>query len=335
MIAKSKLNSVWWNRVGVQLRPWQPAKTLDELCAGGSSGYGWSHAGLMSKCMEAYRLAEVQRLEAPRWEDPEGLKLHALPLGILWHWMLEAHYSQVNPIPHLKRVKGVPLGEVDRLETMYLLYAKKYVKEPFEILATECRIAAPVVGVAAFIDGKLDMQRDQPYSVRYDTIIRYANGAIYSLEHKTASEIRGTTSAEWYCNSSIHGQVWTWNNHPVSRLLGPMKGVMMNLITKKPDAELERMPLYIAKPQLAMHERNLKYWFWWRNDLLRDVGPDEVWPQNNMSCWSRYGPCEFLATCHNGVSGHLHHKPRPVGATPPDQLEAKLRESITSVKKSA
>jgi hypothetical protein len=295
----------------IDIRQWAPVKDLATLCKGGSSGYGWSHHGQMSACPESYRLAEIQRLEVTPYD--QSLKLNALSFGIVWHWLLEGYNSGHNPMPALKRLQGVPLEDAEKLTTMFLLYRRRYPKSPFKVLATEIRIQTTLPGVLCIERGKL-VKKPQPYSVRYDAIIQYENMAIYSLEHKSAADIRATTGAEWGTNSSIHGQVWAWNRHPIAKKLGPMRGVLMDIASKQKEPDFARLPLYISAQQLAMHERNLRAWLGWRNQLYKEIGPDEVWPQNNKSCWSRYGPCSFMAHCHDGVSARLRVKPSPVAA---------------------
>lgn len=300
-----------WAKHGVEIRPWQRVKTLADLCKGGSSGFGWSHNSQMPTCPEKYRLAEVKSLEFTPYD--QTMKLNALSFGILWHWLLEGHHNKKNPLPVLQRMQGIPREDLDHITTMFLLYKRKYTKHPFKILATECRIQVPVDGVLLMQNGKLT-KKTQPYSVRYDGIIQYESGAIYSFEHKTARNVTGTTSAEWFTNSSIHGQVDTWNRHPISKVLGPMAGVLMDITTKEKETEFQRIPLYISELQRAMHWRNLKWWLGLRNQLLTTLGPDAVWPQSNTSCFGRYGPCAFLAHCHRGVETRLRVKPKPMEA---------------------
>ena len=296
---------------GISLRAWEPVKDLAVLCKGGSSGYGWSHHGQMSACPEMYRLAEIKRLEITPYD--QNMKLNALSFGIVWHWLLEGHHNGKNPLPVLKKMQGIPLDDMERLTTMFLLYKKRYTTFPFKILATEIRIETSIPGVLCIERGKM-VRKTQPYSVRYDGVIQYPNGAIYSFEHKSASDIRNTTGAEWSTSSSIHGQVWAWNRHPIAKKLGPMKGVLMDIATKAKEPDYTRIPLYISQQQLTMHERNLRFWLGWRNQLYKELGPNVEWPQNNSRCWSRYGPCAFLPHCHHGVEARLRVKPAPVAA---------------------
>lgn len=305
-------NKIPWKRYGVDIRPWHKADTLKELCKGGSSGYGWSHTGNMSACPELYRLGEILKLEFAPYESET--KLHALPFGILWHWLLEAKNNKKNPLPALKKLPDVPLEEMDRLETMYRLYRLRYAKEPFEVLATELRIEVPVDNVWKMENGRLLKKQRQPYSVRYDAIIRYPrSGSVWSLEHKSASNIRGTTNVEWFTNSSIHGQVWVWNKHPISKVLGPLAGVLMDITTKEKETDFGRVPLNISREQLNMHERNLGHWLGYRNYLIETLGTDTIWPQNNKNCWSRYGPCQFVDHCHHGAVARIRIKPNALG----------------------
>jgi hypothetical protein len=290
---------------GINVRAWRPATDLATICKGGSSGYGWSHHSQLPACPELYRLAEVQQLEAKLY-DRAG-KLHALPFGILWHYMLEAYQCprrEIDPLPVLKKMLGVPPDERDKIETMFLLYRRRHpvAKEPFKVLATEIRLEVPIPD--------LDPKRHR-YSVRYDAIVQYASGAIYSLEHKTASMIKGDTNATWYADSSIHGQVWAWNQHPLAQKYGPLTGVIMDIATKSKEPEYARFVQHLSPRQLGAHQRNLQYWSLLKDMFLREIGPDSEWPQNNKNCWGRYGPCAFVEHCHHGIDAKLRVKPSP------------------------
>lgn len=284
-------------------------KTLIEVIETGGSYVGHSAVANWLECPERARLKALGvRAKADEQFDPTA-ELDSRGFGSLIHCLLAvrvihgmgAAVRLLGPLSSADAsdpwAYGLGVSLEDRLKAFHLLktYDLEFPldAEPFEYLGIEAEVITDVGGAHGSARAAPCVR-----SARYDAVVRFPNGDVYSLEHKTSD--RGGEYAMRSYTPQFMVQCLIWNESPLAQKYGRMIGVIPDLLVKTKTPKCERLSPKFATPmtdQLARRYLQLP-------DSIRfPIQDDGTFPQFLHSCWNRYGACEYVSFCWEGSSG--------------------------------
>ena len=281
-------------------------QTIEEMLEQGSSSLGFSTVSTYLECPERSRLRALGIRKKPT-ESFDLDPLNELGFGTLMHtllptravygaqtalWMLGACELEGGA---LAAAESSPLGlhPDDRLKALTILrhYDATFPleEEPFEYLGVEAEVASKIVAPGG---------RTVIRTVKYDALVRMkADGAIFSLEHKTSA--RKITGAQYIAQMMAQQAVWNANAALVQRY-GPMRGVILDVMTKTTVPSCERLgPFYFSPHQ----EEKMRWYLSLPERVAWPANPDGSHPRMAHACWGKYRPCEYIDLCWEGVDG--------------------------------
>lgn len=278
-------------------------QTVEEMLEQGSSSIGYSTVSTYLECPQRSRLRALG-VRPRRVESFESDTLNELGFGTLVHTLLPARV--VHGMDVVLRMlgeaagagqAGVPtlgLHPNDQLKALTILrhYDATFPleEEPFTYLGVEVEVAS-----------KLRVpSRGQPFirTVKYDSIVRMkADGAIFSLEHKTSA--RKINGASYTAQMMVQQAVWNMNEALVARY-GPMRGVILDVMTKTAVPSCERIGPFYFSPQ---QEEKICWYLSLPERIAWPVNPDGSHPMMAHACWGKYRPCEYIDLCWEGADG--------------------------------
>jgi hypothetical protein len=271
---------------------------LGEILAQGGSKAGYSKVSTYMSCPEKSHLQGlgVRRKTRVIYEDGVPDELEATDLGSIMHHLLSVRVIHGESaaevlVGHQEPYGGffeLPLPELDRQKL--LMWLRTYdgehpiEEEPFQYLAVEAEI---------FTDVGNGKGGSCIRSARYDKIVQYPDGRIFSLEHKTSA--RGGNGAINKYMPQFETQSAIWNRNPyLVEQYGPMHGIIADMVIKKEIPEVERAFRYISPLQI---ERVIQY-LRQPAQLGLKRNPDGSFPRWFHSCWQGWPPCEYIELCH-------------------------------------
>ncbi len=293
-----------------------PPQSVEALYSAGPSPAGWSATSRMLECPEKDRLTRLGVTARP----PDGVStgiglLDALGMGLLMHAALATriHWGQEGAEYLLANFEGLHPDDKLRAVTYLRIYDMTYPlhADPWQYLGVEAEVITDI-GFRSRTGKIKKLLR----TVRYDAIVRpfrrvegpeapvYTPGTIedgvLSLEHKTSS--RGGQSAMNSYRGQFATQVALWNANPaLVEKYGRMVGVIPDMIVKTVVPSCDRVgPIYIDKLQ---QERALDY-LRLTESIKYPIAADGSAPRMLHACWGRWGVCEFVDLCHNGMAGN-------------------------------
>ena len=292
----------------VELPPLQykiPA-TVEEMLEQGSSKLGFSTVSTYLECPERSRLRALG-IRQKRTESFEFDSLNELGFGTLIHTLLpvRAVYGMDTALWMLgecDREGGVlAAGESrplilhpdNQLKALTILrhYDATFPleEEPFEYLGVEAEVASAFPAP----DGRFVVR-----TVKYDALVRMkSDGAIFSLEHKTSA--RKITGASYTAQMLAQQTVWNVNEALVARY-GPMRGVILDVMTKTTVPSCERLGPFYFSP---LQEEKMRWYLSLPERVTWPVNPNGSHPMMAHACWGKYRPCEFINLCWEGADG--------------------------------
>ena len=277
-------------------------RSLDELFAISASFAGFHAVSSYLACAERSRL-RASGLRRKQDEKMPGEKMNALEFGIVMHALLAIRIihgmqtAQALVGSFLDERTGLGFALEDRPMIMALLklYDLTYPlnAEPFEYLGVETEVISDV-GVAWL------PTHDSIRTVRYDAVVRpFGEKVVYSLETKTSARA-GETSMNSYM-PQFATQACIWNSNPaLVERWGKMIGVIPNMLVKTKKPSCERMaPRLISARQQELARRYLLA----PSRVHLPINPDGTHLQMIHNCWGRFGACEYVDFCWEGVTG--------------------------------
>lgn len=285
--------------------------TFAECLTGGASALGMSSTSAWLSCPQYSYLSSLG-LRQKRSTEPSDYGLNALAFGTLFH-TLRAHrivHGQEAAEAVLRRYREQrEMGLEDEQKAMMLLrvYNQAYPieAEPFEILGVECTVYTNI---------RDWWGRPLFRSVRYDTVVRmHADGAIFSLECKTAAKSGRAALNPYMPQGMSHSALWNANPHLVAQY-GEMQGTIWDHAIKTTNPKADRVgPEYFTKfqQQLALDYLRLP------EAISMPKLPDGSYPKFLHTCWGRWSPCAFIDLCHNNASGDYERLNKETGEVTP------------------
>lgn len=280
--------------------------TVEEMLEQGSSSLGFSTVSTYLECPERSRLRALG-VRQKRYESFEFDSLNELGFGTLIHTLLpvRAVYGMTAAMCLLGG-KAALIGTADSyggpvlaLHPDDLLKALTILRhydatfppeeEPFEYLGVEAEVASALSAP----DGRSVVR-----TVKYDALVRMkSDGAIFSLEHKTSA--RKITGASYTAQMMAQQTVWNANEALVSRY-GPMRGVILDVMTKTAVPSCERIgPFYFSPRQ----EEKMRWYLSLPERVTWPVNPNGSHPMMAHACWGKYRPCEYINLCWEDADG--------------------------------
>jgi len=267
-------------------------KTFDDLVSGGPSSLGLSTISSYLSCPEAARLKSLGvRRKGGNKIDENGI------------WVIKedplAYGSYIHALRAIRLVYGqsaamdaINFYDVDEASKMsarhiFKIYDNLFPlgSDPWEILGVEVEVVSEVApGIIR--------------TVRYDTVVRAPDGAVFSFECKTSS--RGGKSALLQYTPQRFAHSALWNANPnLPKKYGAMRGSIYDLIVKSEVPDIKRLgPEYVSKLQQS---RILEYLA-----LPDRIGypamSDGAATRLMHTCWGRYS-CPYTNGCFENAWG--------------------------------
>lgn len=291
----------------VELPPlqYEIPRTVEEMLEQGSSKLGFSTVSTYLECPERSRLRALG-IRQKRYESFEFDSLNELGFGTLIHTLLpvRAVFGMETALLMLGEPKlagalltddcfALNLHPDDQLKALTILrhYDATFPleEEPFEYLGVEAEVASSF----AAPDGHSVIR-----TVKYDALVRMkSDGAIFSLEHKTSA--RKITGASYTAQMMAQQTVWNANEALVARY-GPMRGVILDVMTKTAVPSCERLgPFYFSPRQ----EEKMRWYLSLPERVTWPANPNGSHPMMAHACWGKYRPCEYINLCWEDADG--------------------------------
>jgi hypothetical protein len=134
------------------------------------------------------------------------------------------------------------------------------------------------------------------YSSRLDLIVEEDNGT-WLVEHKSAKFISADLLDHYEMDLQVLGHKWLWEHCVDTSKYPPLKGVLVNIVSKQKEPRCVRVPVNPSKAHMAEWEnmlrtmRERKAWAV-RNDYPKSLG--------HCSGYARgYSRCDYYDLCHD------------------------------------
>lgn len=276
-------------------------------CAGeGSSALGMSSTSSWLSCPEYSHLRSLGVRQKPSYY--EDAKLSAANFGILFHALRAIRFVHgmeraESTLRKFWESKELSVEDAQKALLILRVYDQKFPREAdtFDLLGVECTVYTNIHDWWG---------RPLYRSVRYDTVVKMkADGAVFSLECKTASRGGQSTLNPYIPQGMTHSAIWNANKQLVDKY-GEMQGTIWDHAVKTVTPDCDRVgPRYFTKPQQA---RALDYL------RLPDVIqmpklPDGSYPKFFHNCWGKYSPCSYISLCHEDAHGDYEVVDRETG----------------------
>lgn len=271
------------------------------LLNSGPSKRGWHRLGLVLRCPQLYAWTY-------RNPDPDVSRITTpLARGILIHVALAHHYERLryyqkgldghlvhHPNEAVRLVAGeVPalVRHVDVALEAYAAYAGHWRAErevhEMEILMVEDVLETTV--------------RGHLFTGRIDLAFKDMAGRIWVCDHKSTSRITKNHKVFY----ALHGQLWAYLMLARRKYGNTLAGMRVNLV-QHTTAKFERFDL----PPSQFAEQSIEDVICDAEDIIAQYEnrPFDRWPkaQNELTCFHRYGVCDFAEKCLHGKHAKKH-----------------------------
>ena len=267
------------------------AKLLDT----GPSPRGWHRLQVMLQCPQKWGYHYELGLGGKK-DSPPLIRGSLIHLGLAHHYSrMKARQQGTDPEEWLKPLTAMRekafkendawMRELEVSTNCYEAYIEHWADETIEILEVE-RLAYTMIGRNAFTG-------------RFDLVYRDRRGKIWVCDHKTTGRIQSSQKKFYSISGQLAGYAYLGR-----QLYGDkFGGMILNLVQHTKPCKFVRMPLppaphLVSKfPQIVLDAEE-------RIKSLKESGrsPDN-WPMaaNELTCYSRYGPCNYLDNCRWGM----------------------------------
>lgn len=136
-------------------------------------------------------------------------------------------------------------------------------------------------------------------TVRYDAVVQYPNGDLYSFERKTAARSGQRALDPYLPQTWVQTMLWNKNESLVAKY-GQMKGYIFDHLIKKESPTVDRVgPFHVSKlhQKLALEYMRLPE----RTGFERNE--DGSYPRFLHACFGRWRPCDYTSLCHEDAQG--------------------------------
>lgn len=273
-----------------------PKSLRDLLRHSSASKAGFSAVSGFLACPEKARLQAMglkpvgERVD----DDIDYLReLNALEYGTLIHFLRAVRFiwGQQAMMDLLAAMGGELLpSDFEAASMMLRTYDSLWPREndPFQLLGVECEVIS-------------DVGFGELRTVRYDTVIRYQSGEIFSFEAKTSARSGASALSPYFPQGMSQTAIWNANPHLVAKY-GEMRGSLFEQFVKTNTPKIDRVgPYYwtkrhqlLARNYLVAPGRTVQFF----------PEPEGNAPRQLHACWGRYRPCEYMGLCHEEEWGN-------------------------------
>jgi hypothetical protein len=273
-------------------------KEMKTLLDTGASPRGWHRLQLALECLQKFGYHYEVGLGK---RDDTNQKSPPLIKGSLIHLGLAHYYSQMkavqqgtdpgefeDPITAMRMVAEKNgeawIGHTDTCIKAYLAYVAHWQNENLKILEVE-KLAYTHIGEYLFTG-------------RFDLIYEDRRGKVWVCDHKTTGRIYAKQKRFYGISGQLTGYAYM-----ASQIYGNrFAGIILNQIQHVPPYKFVRMPLPPAPnlfkrfPQIVIDAEE-------RIKAIKETGRKPTdWPMaaNELTCFHRYGACNFLDQCRWG-----------------------------------
>lgn len=225
-----------------------------------------------------------------------GLSVAERQTELLWRGQEDAERASWAAIEAVRTEPGytnAPLGSKfpstwNQLESVWASFLDSYRRaERWLVVATEETVR--------FTDPRTRLD----YSARLDSlVVDYDRGGLYLGEFKTARAVTRDLVEGYQLDLQILGQVWLMRRCVDIEALGhgPLKGVIIDIITKQKTPRVERVVVYPSEQHLKAFELAMEDWV-----LALDFHASRNYPRAFGKCIGPdrgYRRCAYFDLCH-------------------------------------
>jgi hypothetical protein len=265
---------------------------------------GWSSISNFMTCERLFYYKSIKKLKV---SQPSP----ALDIGILIHECLAAHYASggartFKPLEAVQDDRPEIAAEVKRLLYAYFAMYLKEDAETWDIRAVETEIVGKATnhktGKSVDVYSRLDLllrkkTKDQPAHP-----FGPCPDGVYLLDHKCVARMSKDLEDGYRMDGQFLLMAHLWHQNHLDEVYGPLKGFIINIITKTKDVGLKRLTVNVGKEDM---ERFYKFVEPTIVDMHERIANPEIknnednWRMNFAMCKSPrgFGPCEFLDLC--------------------------------------
>jgi len=137
-------------------------------------------------------------------------------------------------------------------------------------------------------------------TVRYDTVIQYPTGEVYSFECKTMARGGEGPLRPYFVQGMTHAGLWNANPWLVSQY-GRMQGSLFDMFIKTKEPDCDRRPMYWSEYQ---QQRALLFMCAPQQSVKFVRSPvDGKMPEMYGHCYGHWRPCAYIGICHEQAFG--------------------------------
>lgn len=200
-------------------------------------------------------------------------------------------------------------------------YLERWETDYYRVLAVEETLIYEEVldePVRLSHDGEEIMVDRFAYSARLDAVVQDMNpgkGGVYALEHKTAKFINEDLVHGYQQDMQMLGQYWLMQRClDLDALPGPLAGVVVNIASKQPKPQFDRVEVCPSAYHLHAFEDSTRRW-----SIMNRLFAWAGYPKALGSCAGAlrgYSRCAYYDLCHaypEKTIGDWLREPAPVG----------------------
>lgn len=277
-----------------------PSREDAKIIYTGPSSRGWHRLQQAAECLQKYAWTYV----APK--DPEGTKGPkgtALARGSLMHLALAQHYARMkakqngldpedwcDPVEAVQLIAKMEKTEepVEDVLRTYEAYQDRYWSDEQELKILEIEhLAQTMIGGKYLLTG------------RFDLVIEDLSGKVFVVDHKTTGFMKAAQK-EFY---AVSGQLLGYSHMARERYGDRFGGMKLNIVQVGSKPAFDRTNL-ARSPYLE--QRFVQSVIDIEESIERMEASGRMfddWPKsiNELTCYHRYGACEFIDQCRFGA----------------------------------
>ena len=263
----------------------------------GPSPRGWHRLQQAAECLQKF----AWRYEAPQ-KEAKGPPSPALAKGSLIHLALAQHYARIkarqeggDPEEWCEPAEAVTLiSQLEGTEAFASVAIEAY--EAYCLQYPDDEKTMKIVGIEELMSTKV--QGKYLLTGRIDLAFEDMAGRIWAMDHKTTAYLK-SSHKQFY---TISGQLLGYSHMAREKYGEKYAGMKLNLIQHtKPKFDRITLP---RSPNLETRFESIVVDIEESIERVQASGRDfDDWPKaiNELTCYHRYGPCEYLSQCRFGA----------------------------------
>jgi hypothetical protein len=277
---------------------------------------GWSSISNYMKCDRMFYYKSIKKYRVQRSSE-------ALDVGIVLHECLAAHYDSggvrtFEPLAAIELERPDIATEVKRLLYAYFAAYQQEDIDTFDVRAVEREIIGEVEykGTTAPVYARLDLLVRKKTKDQTVLPAGPCPDGVWIIDHKTSSRMSQDLLEGYKMDGQFLLMSYLWHQQNFDQIYGPLKGFVMNIITKTKNPELKRLQIDIGDDDRERFQRMVAPTIVEMHTRMQDDAEkanEDNWPMNFAMCKnpSGYGPCEYMTLClSHGKMAHYYETPK-------------------------